>query len=103
MTKAHVLADLLVNAVDTFRSQGNEALASQLETFAPVVGAFVGLQEENARRNRVAFIADLAARMLGGALEVALDSGESMAPKVGRAVVLAAMLVDEAERVCRKG
>jgi hypothetical protein len=92
------LADLLVAAIDTFRANGDEALARQLETAAPLVGAFVGHVEENRRRNRAGFIADLASRMLGGAVEVALDAGEDLAPKVRRAVALAALLLDEAER-----
>jgi len=97
--KADALADLLVSAVDTFRANGDEALAKQLETVAPLVGAYVGHVEENQRRNRASFIANLAAHMLGGgAVEVALDAGEDLAPKVRRAVRLAALLLDEAER-----
>jgi len=95
-------ADLLVNAVDKLRAEGNEALAVQLETFAPLVGAFVGMNETRERRGRAAFIADLAAHMLVGELEVALDSGEKIAPKVRRACELAALIVDEAERVAAK-
>lgn len=100
--KADHLADLLVTAVDTFRANGDEAVAKQLETAAPLVGAFVGHVEENQRRNRAGFIADLASRMLGGAVEVMLDSGEEMAPKVRRAVKLAALLLEEAERAAKR-
>ena len=96
--KADAIADLLVAAIDTFRANGDEGLAKQLETAAPLVGAYVGHVEENQRRNRSCFIADLASRMLGGAVEVALDSEEDLGPKVRRAVRLAAQLVDEAER-----
>jgi len=64
--KADAIADLLVAAIDTFRANGDEGLATQLETAAPLVGAYVGHVEENQRRNRSCFIADLASRMLGG-------------------------------------
>lgn len=99
---ADALADLLVTAVDKFRADGNEALATQLETFAPLVGAFVGHRDEQERHRKAVFIADLAAHMMGGTVEVALDSGEDLAPKVRRAVELAALIVDEAERVAGK-
>lgn len=100
--KAEAIADLVVSAVDAFRASGDETLAKQLETAAPLVGAFVGHQEEQQQRHRAGFIADLASRMLGGAVEVALDADEDMAPKVRRAVKLAALLLDEAERAAAK-
>jgi len=100
--KAEALADLLVASVDHFRATGDEKLAGQLEAFAPLVGAFVGQLDEKERRSRAGFIADLASRMLGGAVEVALDAGENLAPKVRRAVELAALLLDEAERAAAK-
>jgi hypothetical protein len=96
--KAEALADLLVAAVDHFRSTGDEKLASQLEAAAPLVGAFVATNEEKERRGRACFIADLASRMLGGSVEVALDAEENIAPKVRRAVELAALVLHEAER-----
>jgi hypothetical protein len=98
----HDIADALVSTVDALRAGGHEDFAKQLETFAPLLGAFVAVNEQKDRRGRACFIADLASRMLGGAVEVALDSGENMAAKTRRAVELAALLLAEAERVAAK-
>lgn len=94
--------DLLVGVIDGARASGDEKLATMLESFAPLVGTFVKTAATKKNQSRAFFIADLASRMLHGALENALDSHENMAPAVRRAVALAALILDEAEKAADK-
>jgi len=96
------LPDLLVATVDQLRAAGDEKSASMIEGFAPIVGQFVLAASQRRNQSRAFFIADMAQRMLHGALENALDSNESMAPQARRAVALAAMLLAEAEKAADK-
>ncbi|HEY3236236.1 MAG TPA: hypothetical protein VGJ84_16080 [Polyangiaceae bacterium] len=64
------------------------------------------LAENQRRRNRAGFIAELASRMLAGSrsLEVALESSDEKLASgmVRQAVKLAALLLEESERAAKR-